>query len=160
PVPDARIEIRRDGRVLPEREIGDLWVRSPALMSGYLDEPDRTASALRDGWLATGDLAYLAGGELYVVGRDKEIIIRGGKNLDPVELEEAAARAPGVRGGGAVAVGVDRARLGTELAVLVVEKKAGDPIEIEAAVKREVRAAHLEIDRVFVVGAGWLPRTT
>jgi 1-acyl-sn-glycerol-3-phosphate acyltransferase len=123
--PLPRIEIRiadADGRDLDERREGRLLFRSPSATGGYYRNPDATREILcGEGWLDTGDLAYLAGGELYITGRSKDIIIKGGRNLYPHEVEEIAGRVPGVRTGCVVAFGVTDERAGTERLVIAAE---------------------------------------
>jgi long-chain acyl-CoA synthetase len=99
PQPGVRVAIRRsDGREAECGEIGEITVQSPSLMQGYLGRPDATAHALRDGWLYTGDLGYLGEmGELYVVGRSKNVIIRGGVNIYPEEIETTALQHPAIK---------------------------------------------------------------
>jgi long-chain acyl-CoA synthetase len=89
--------VDEDGRAVPEGETGELLIRGPNLMSGYFDEPEQTAEALRDGWLHTGDTARRdADGDLWVLGRKKNIIIRGGLNIHPEEISEVLNAHPGV----------------------------------------------------------------
>ena len=108
-----------------EREEGELLVRAPSLMDGYYADGAATAAAIdADGWLATGDLGYLAGGDLFVTGRSKDLIIKGGHNLMPAPIEEIAGGVEGIRAGCVVAVGVPSARRATELLVVVAETKA------------------------------------
>ena len=94
---EARI-VRADGTTCEPGEVGELWLRSSTRMMGYYRNPEETAAALRaDGWLATGDLArWLAGGEIAIVGRKKEMIIRSGFNVYPAEVEAALNRLPSV----------------------------------------------------------------
>ena len=86
------------GREAPAGEVGEICVRSPLVMTGYLRQPEQTAEALRDGWLHTGDLGRMdADGYLYVVDRAKDMIISGGENIYSVEVENALASHPQVR---------------------------------------------------------------
>ena len=131
-------------------------------MDGYHGEPDATAEVEQDGWLKTGDVGYVAGGDLFVTGRTKDVVIKGGHNLLPGPIEEIAGAVDGVRPGCVAAVGVASARRATEL-LYVVAETAGEPAE-PAAPERRVRealAAHgIAADRVLLVPAGMLPRTT
>jgi long-chain acyl-CoA synthetase len=93
------VEIRIDG----EDEVGEICVRSPSVMLGYWQSPELTAETVRDGWLHTGDLGYLdADGYLYVVDRMKDLIIRGGFNVFPRDVEERLLEHPGVAAAGVV----------------------------------------------------------
>src|SRR5262249_36021488 len=84
PFADHELKIvDEDGRTLPERHVGQIVAKGPSVMTEYLDNPEATAEALRDGWLHTGDLGYIADGELFVCGRTKDLIIRQGRKYHP-----------------------------------------------------------------------------
>ncbi len=104
PVPGTELEIRDDeGRALPPGEIGEICVRSPGVMRGYWRAPEATARAIRDGWLHTGDVGYQdARGYLFVVDRKKDLIIRGGFNVYPRDVEDALTGHPEVEMAGVV----------------------------------------------------------
>jgi fatty-acyl-CoA synthase len=152
------------GKALPERTEGEIVLRGPSLFDGYFQNPAATREVLRDGWLYTGDLGYLADGEVYITGRSKDVIIRGGENLHPHLLEEAAGSVAGVRAGRVAAVGLPSAALGTEQVALLVETGETGPEslqrmrrEIEATVKR---ASGLCPDHVLLVAPNTVPVTT
>ena len=109
---------------------GELWISSPFLMQGYLDEP--TLQPIRDGWLATGDLARERDpGVVEIVGRKKELIYRGGNKVAPQEIELACSAHPKVAA--ALAVGRPDARLGQRIHALVVPRGPGlAPAELRA----------------------------
>ncbi|MFD5327770.1 class I adenylate-forming enzyme family protein [Streptomyces sp. NPDC127092] len=87
-----------EGRPSPTGRIGELWVRSPAAMRGYWNDPEATAEALRDGWVRTGDLGTVdAEGYIHLAGRAKDVIIRGGQKVYPAEVEEVLLDHPAVR---------------------------------------------------------------
>ena len=152
------------GRELPERRQGRILFRGPSAMQGYFGNPQATA-AVRDatGWIDTGDLGYLAEGELYVTGRVKDLILKAGRNLHPRDLEAAAAEVPGVRRGCVAAFGVPGEEQGTEDLVVVAESRLRSPggrRELAGAVAARVAAeAGLPPDRVLVVGPRLLPKT-
>jgi acyl-CoA synthetase (AMP-forming)/AMP-acid ligase II len=98
------------GRDLPERHIGEIALQSSCMLTGYYRRPDLTEQAFLDGWYLTGDLGYLAGGELYITGRKKDLIIVGGKNVYPQDLERLAGEVPGVHPGRVVAASTSPAR--------------------------------------------------
>ena len=98
---DLRI-VGDDGRPLPERHVGQIVARGPSVMAEYFENPEATAVALRDGWLQTGDLGYIAGGELFVCGRTKDLIVREGRKYHPPDLESAIADVQGLRSSGIV----------------------------------------------------------
>jgi acyl carrier protein len=126
----AGYEIRivdRSGRVLPERQQGRIQFRGPSATAGYYRNVEATNALLDGDWRNTGDLGYLAGGELFVTGRDKDLIIRAGHNLHPFELEAAVGELPGIRKGCVVVFGVPDARGATERVVVVAETRETDP---------------------------------
>ncbi|WP_131737921.1 AMP-binding protein [Actinomadura roseirufa] len=103
PVPGMEIRISsEDGRLLPERAVGEIEIRGETVMRGYYRRSEPAAN--HDGWCATGDLGYLADSELYVTGRKKEMMILGGQNYYPQDVEDAVRDVPGVHKGNAVAV--------------------------------------------------------
>ena len=95
---------------LRERREGRLEFRGPSATSGYFRNEAKTRELIRDGWLDSGDRAYMAGGDVYVTGRIKDIIIRAGRHIYPQEIEEAVAEIPGIRKGCVAVFGVDRSR--------------------------------------------------
>jgi acyl-CoA synthetase (AMP-forming)/AMP-acid ligase II len=120
PTPPTEIRVvGDDGSPLPSDQIGELAVRSPGKEREYFNDPDATAQAWRDGWLYTGDLARIdPDGYLYIVGRKKDVIIRGGNNVHSVDVEAAIMEFPGVR---EVAVaGVAHPVLGEDVAAWIV----------------------------------------
>ena len=115
PVPGCTVQIRDDaGRVLAPGEDGEICVQSPGVLSGYWHAPDATATAVRDGWLYTGDVGHLdADGYVYVVDRKKDLIIRGGFNVYPRDVEDVLLTHPAVAQ--AAVVGRPDPRLGEEV---------------------------------------------
>jgi acyl carrier protein len=117
---DVRI-VDDAGRELPERTEGRLEFRGPSATHGYYRNPEQTARLFDDGWLDTGDRAYVAAGDVYVTGRVKDIVIRGGRNLYPQEIEEAVGAVPGVRKGCVAVFGSPDEVTGTERLVVLAE---------------------------------------
>ena len=115
------------GRELPEREQGRVQFCGPSSTQGYLNNPGANQRLFDGVWLNTGDLGYMAGGELFLTGREKDIIIRGGFNIHPQELETAAAELPGVRKGAVVVFAATDQRSGTERLVVLAETRLGEP---------------------------------
>lgn len=150
------LEIRdAEGAVLPEDRVGRVFVRGPSLMMGYLD---REPQPIVDGWLDTGDLGFLHAGELYISGREKDLVILRGRNHNPQDLERALDGLEGVRTGCSIAAGmVDDEG---ERLVLFVEVKAPEPGLAEAC--RQAVLAHSGLDPSLVVllDPGTLPRTS
>jgi acyl-CoA synthetase (AMP-forming)/AMP-acid ligase II len=163
PVPGVEIEVRStSGEVLPERRLGAVFVRGPSVMQGYLGQPEATARALREGWLDTGDLGFLEGGELFVHGRAKDLVIVRGANHAPDELEAPLELVAGIRRGCAVAVGFEPEGCGEEL--LVLAERAGDaePDELveEAARRAVLERTGVRAHTIVLLPAGTLPRTS
>jgi long-chain acyl-CoA synthetase len=126
--PAPGVEVRIDG----DEEVGEICVRSPSIMLGYWRAPELTAETIRDGWLYTGDLGYLdADGYLYVVDRKKDLIIRGGFNVFPRDVEEALLEHPAVAA--AAVVGRPDEAHGEEV-VAFVELTAGEPVDADELV--------------------------
>jgi fatty-acyl-CoA synthase len=128
PVPRHEVRIVNDrGEDVADRVEGKLWFRGPSTTQGYYRNVDATAALLPEGaaagWVNSGDRAYRAGGEIYITGRVKDIIIHAGHNLYPHEIEDAVARIPGVRKGCVVAFGAADPATGTERLVIVAESR-------------------------------------
>ena len=115
------------GREVAEREEGRLQFRGPSATSGYYRKPEETRALLQEDWIDTGDMGYIAGGEVYVTGRAKDIIIRAGRNIDPAELEEAIGALDGARKGCVAVFGVGDPASGTERIVVLAETRETDP---------------------------------
>ena len=134
-----------DGTPLAERTQGRIQFQGPSATRGYFKNPTETARLFDGNWLDSGDLGYLAEGELYVTGRAKDIIVRGGHNIHPQELEEAIGRLPEVRSGGVVAFPATDPRRGTERIVILVETRAQQPT---ARTDLTARINHLAVDLI------------
>ena len=155
-----------DGSLLPDRCTGEIMLRSNCMLTGYYKREDLTAAALKDGWFYTGDIGYMVEGELFVSGRKKDLIIVGGKNIFPQDLEAIANTVNGVYPGRAVAFGVDDPRLGSEGVVMVCEvenshRQDARKQEIEAAIRqRIVRETEVTLMDVRLVEERWLIKTS
>jgi len=125
PLPTVQVEIRDDaGRALPEGEEGDIHVRGPNVMLGYWNKPEETAASIGPGrWLRTGDVGRLEGGRLYLATRKRDLIIRGGENVYPVEIEHRLEDHPAVAE--AAVVGVPHEDLGQEVLAVCVLTPGG-----------------------------------
>ena len=127
PLPGHQLRVvGAGGRELPEREQGRVQFRGPSSTQGYLNNPMGNQGLFDGDWLNTGDLGYLAGGELFLTGREKDIIIRGGFNIHPQELESAVAGIAGVRKGGVAVFAATDRRSGTERLVVLAETRVRD----------------------------------
>jgi len=122
PIPGAEIRVTDPERsTLPDRQVGEVLVRSPYRFDGYYGRPDLTAKVMHNGWYCSGDLGYLVGDELFIMGRKDDLIIVGGENIEPQAIEEIALAVLGPHGRLAVAFGLDDETTGTQKAVLVCE---------------------------------------
>ncbi|HEX3555740.1 MAG TPA: fatty acyl-AMP ligase [Thermoanaerobaculia bacterium] len=172
PVPGFRLRIvdpdLRDLRDLPAGAVGRVWIQGPSLMDGYLGDPEATASVLRDGWLDTGDLGFLygcEGGELYLTGRARDVVILRGRNYAPEEIERAVEGVPGVRAGCAAAASWLPEDAPGEMLSLFVEASRQATAEELAALPDACReavlgATGLAVDHLVVLAPGALPRTS
>lgn len=128
----------------PVGELGEVVVRGGVIMRGYRNRPDETAKAVRDGWLFTGDIGRLdADGYLWIVDRKKDLVIRGGYNVYPREIEEVLYQHPGIRE--AAVIGVPDARLGEEIAAVIAFY---DDEKLDGAQLRRWLAKHLAVYKV------------
>lgn len=165
PIRDTHIRIAApDGSELGEHVIGEVAIEGPGVFSGYYNDPEATAESLVNGWFATGDLGFLADGELYLTGRTKDLLIVHGHNIMPEEIERLA---DGVTGGGGMlrsaAFSVARGAGGEE-AIVVVEVDGRDPDRLPA-LDREIRvqigrSMGLPLADLVFVRRGRIPRTT
>jgi acyl-CoA synthetase (AMP-forming)/AMP-acid ligase II len=134
------------------------------MLTEYYNRPGITEDAFRDGWYLTGDFGYFADGELYVTGRKKDILIVGGKNIYPQDLEELAYEVQGVHPGRAVAFGVFNEQAGTEEVVLVAESNSHsqeDKRELADEIRRHVtKNSPIALRYVKIVGPKWIIKTS
>lgn len=160
---EARIVSVPDGKVLAEREVGEIQVRGDSVTPGYLTVDGPLATQDADGWLATGDLGYIVDGEIVICGRAKDVIILAGRNIYPTDIERAATTVDGVRAGNAVAVRLDAGTRRERFAVVVESRFAGDT-DKEKVLRKNVGARVFEAvnarpSAVLVLPAGTLPKT-
>jgi fatty-acyl-CoA synthase len=162
PVPGAEVEVRDDaGSVVAEGMVGRIHVRGPSVMVGYLGQPEATSAAIVEGWLDTGDLGFVEGGELVVCGRAKEVIILRGANHVPQEFEEALDGLDGARPGCAVALGVIPEGAEGEELVMLVETARQPPADLADRVRtRVLERTGIRPHCVELLAPGTLPRTS
>jgi len=145
-----------------EREVGEIELRGASITPGYFRNPQATAAAFRDGWLRTGDLGYLVDGEVVICGRRKDVIIVGGRNVFPEDIERAVAAVDGVRAGNVIAFGTT-GRKGREAIVVVAETRSGDagagPVRVAVA-ERVTDAIGIPPSEIVLVAPGTLPKTS
>lgn len=151
------------GHDLPERHIGELTVHSNCMLTEYYKREDLNPFN-ESGWYLTGDMGYIADGEVYIIGRSKDLIINAGKNVYPQDLEAIANTISGVHPGRAVVFGVYDDKEGTELIALVAEVKTDDPAERKqiASTLRQTIAQQttVTLSYVHLVGEKWLIKTS
>jgi fatty-acyl-CoA synthase len=163
-LPGYDVEVRDDsGRPLPERHVGTLFVRGPSVMSGYFGEEALTREVLSpEGWLNTGDLAYIVAGSIVITGRQKDLIIINGRNIWPQDLEYIAESQPEVRTGDASAFSVT-APDGQDRAVLVIECRDSNEAKRDELVSRLQALIRQDLGTecfIELVPRNTLPRTT
>ncbi|MCB1271924.1 MAG: fatty acyl-AMP ligase [Microthrixaceae bacterium] len=162
PVPgmEMRIVDPLTGEDLPDRKVGELQLRGESVTSGYYKREDATEELLGGGWLRTGDLSYTVDGELVVCGRSKDVIIVGGRNVYPQDVEKVVGQVEGVRTGNVIAFGVD-GRHGAQNIVVVAESKGGNLDEIRREVTSAVTQAEgIPPKEVILVEPGSVPKTS
>lgn len=165
PISNTRVRIfDPQGQPLPERKIGEVGIQSDCMLTGFYHRDDLTKQAFIDGWYLTGDFGYVADGELYVTGRKKDLIIVGGKNIYPADLEHLAMEVKGVHPGRVVAFGVYNEESGTEEVVIVSEVDVQDPAEHERIAneirKTVTKGSAVALRHVHLVPSKWILKTS
>ncbi|MFY0989952.1 AMP-binding protein [Halomonas sp. C05BenzN] len=136
PLPGYALRIvARDGSELPERHEGDIEFRGPSSTAGYFDNPTATRELFDGEWLRTGDRGYIVDGDLYISGRVKDVLVRGGRNLYPYDLEEAIGRIEGVRKGCVAVFGHLDPESGVEELIVAAETSIDDPARRDTIVQ-------------------------
>lgn len=165
-LPNVQVRIAvENGPPLGDGCVGEILVRSDCLFSGYYHRPDLTGEALVDGWYRTGDLGFLLDGEIFVVGRKKDLIIVGGENLYPQDIEEIVGGHPEVCDGRAIAMGVYNPDLGTEEIVAVAEVRGEELLAGAERIEREIRsrvvaALGVSVRTVLLKPPRWIVKST
>ena len=165
--PLENVEVKvlgENGNEVPDRVIGELALRSDCMLTGYFNRPDLTEQAFRDGWYLTGDYGYISKGEVFVSGRKKDMIIVGGKNIYPQDLESLTYEVPGVHAGRSVAFGMFDEAQGTEEVVILAEGDSDDAEEqqkLADAIRQHVtKNSAIALRHVKVVGPKWILKTS
>lgn len=149
---------------VPERHVGELLLRGTSVTPGYYKRDDATAALFRDGWLCTGDLAYLLDGELVMCGRIKDVIIVGGRNVFPEDIERSIGPLDGVRAGNVIAFGMDGYK-GKESVVVVAEVRESDTSGGLDAIRARIHERTLDVcglppRDIMLVEPSSLPKTS
>jgi len=157
--------VGRDGQVLPPRGVGIIQLRGKAVTHGYLTVDGPVPAQDSDGWLDTGDVGYFTEeGHVVVCGRVKDVIIMGGRNVYPTDIERAACSVEGVRPGNAVAIRLDAGEKRESFAVAVETKLFDDPEQVRRIEREVVHAVVAEVGvrprTVAVLGPGSIPKTS
>jgi acyl-CoA synthetase (AMP-forming)/AMP-acid ligase II len=165
PLPNVDIKIIDDkGYELPERTVGEIALKSDCMLTGYFNRPDATEKAFEDGWYLTGDYGYLSEGEVFVSGRKKDMIIVGGKNVYPQDLEALTYEVPAVHAGRSVAFGLFNDEQGTEEVVMISEVDSEEELEqqrIADLIRQHVtKNSAIALRYVKVVSPGWIVKTS
>jgi acyl-CoA synthetase (AMP-forming)/AMP-acid ligase II len=165
PISNTRVRILDEhGREVPERKIGEVALHSDCMLTEYYNRPDATQKAFSDGWYLTGDYGYVSDGEVFVSGRKKDMIIVGGKNVYPQDLESLTYEVPGVHAGRSVAFGMFNDEAGTEDVVIIAEVESEDVADQEKianAIRQHVtKNSAIALRYVKVVGPKWIMKTS
>jgi len=168
-IPGIHIRIvDKNGDPSAPDEIGEIWLRSPFMMEDYLDaprDPNGSRAAFTDGYYRSGDLGALVDGHLYVTGRKKDVIIVGGVNIYPEDLESAVGDIGGVHAGRVVALGIEAGDVGTERLVVVAEVDTEEHLAQARALEIEIRNSVVAVCglapyRVLLVPPKWIVKST
>ncbi len=165
-LPNQQVRIvSTSGAPVPEGYVGEIAIQSDCLFQGYFNRPDLTSQAVRHGWYHTGDLGFLHGGELYVVGRKKDLLIVGGENIYPQDIEEVVATHPAVHDGRVIATGIYNSDLGTEDIVVVAE--VDDPLSLSNSIDLEIEirsrvvgSLGFAVRKIFFKPPKWIVKST
>ena len=165
PLPDNRIRIvDRMGREVAERHQGRLEFRSPSSTQGYFKDSVRSQALFHDGWLDSGDLAYIAEGRIFITGRIKDIIIKGGRNIYPEEIEQAVGDIEGIRKGCVAAFACPDPKTGSEQLVVVAETRSKDAATLSKlhseVSERVTDLLEMPADQVFITAPHSVPKTS
>ena len=165
PLPGHQIRIAdADGRELPDRHEGHVQFQGPSATSGYLHRPDKNAEMFKGDWLDSGDLGFMADGELFVTGRAKDMIVRAGRNIFPAELENAIGELEGIQRGNVAVFGAPDPDTETERLVILAESRHKDEAR-QQAIKSEIVGLSADLvgtppDDIVLVPPRSVPKTS
>lgn len=154
----------KGGRPVGDRKVGEIAIKSNCMLNEYYHRPDATKKAFQDGWYLTGDFGYTVSGEVFVTGRKKDLIIVGGKNVYPQDIEQLAMEVPEVHAGRVVAFGMFNDEIGTEDVVVIAEvddKYLLEKEAIEDKIRMVVtRGSAIALKEIHLVDRKWLIKTS
>lgn len=165
PLSNTRIRIQdQEGIILPDNTIGEIALQSKSMLSEYYRRPEVTEKSFQDGWFLTGDFGFISDGELFVTGRKKDLIIVGGKNIYPGDLEELVYEVPGVHPGRAVVFGLYNSEIGTEDVVAIAESDDSEEQnrqQLADRIRRYVtQNSPVSLRSVEIVDPMWIVKTS
>ena len=147
------------GNALPEGRVGEIVFKGPSVTPGYFRNPEASRQLLKGGWLHTGDLGFIMNGDLYISGRQKDLVIINGKNYPPQAIEWVVEEIAGIRKGSVVAFSVEGDS--TEKLIIIAETTMTDSADLAQAVSEQVRSAFgLSVEKVVLVARGSIPKTS
>jgi fatty-acyl-CoA synthase len=148
-----------NGQSLPEGSVGEIVFRGPSVTPGYFQNPEASSQLLKGGWLHTGDLGFILKGDLYISGRQKDLVIINGRNYPPQAIEWVVEEVSGIRKGSVVAFSVDGDS--TEKLIIIAETVMTDSSALTRAINEQVHSAFgLTVHKVVLVGRGSIPKTS
>lgn len=164
PLPNHELRVvDSQNKAVPERSVGHIQFRGPSSMQGYYNNTKITQQIFHDGWWDTGDLGYLAKGDIYITGRSKDIIIKAGRNLFASEIEDLVGQISGVRQGCVIAFSLNDSEKGTDQLIIVAEKNpAIEPtVDLKSAIIEKI-TTNLDVtpDDVVLVAPRVIPKTS
>ena len=165
-LPNQEITILSDsGEPLADASVGEIAIQSDCLFQGYYNRSDLTEQTMVGGWYHTGDLGFLLNGELYVVGRKKDLLIIGGENIYPQDIEELVSAHPAIHDGRVVAMGVYNPNLGTEEVVVAAEVEREESLADAAPLEQEIRSCivaglGIAVHTIFLKPPMWIVKST
>lgn len=164
PLQELRIVSDSDDQ-LPPHSVGEIVIKGDCLFDGYYNRSDLTSRVMVDGWYHTGDLGFYLDNELYVVGRKKDLLIIGGENIYPQDIEEIVGSHPGVHDGRVIALGVYNPDLGTQEVVVVAEVEREDILAQSLDLEQQIRGLivaglGIAVRTIFLKPPKWIVKST
>jgi len=164
PIPGCEIRILGEtGEDLPDGSIGEIAIRSVSLFDGYRNNEEKTAEVLKDGWYTSGDIGFRQEGELFVVGRKKDMIIVAGKNIYPEDIEDVLSQVEGVLPGRVIAFGLEDEEAGTEQICVVAETPLTGETErkrLRLAIVETCMGIDVTVSRPYLAPPRWLIKSS